>query len=141
MTWSHYWRVHTRLGERFGQTCRVVTRGSMNTILIEFDDGYRVATSRNYVRRLGGTSVSAVALQQRVDEPDGEVVVQFTAEDQSEIDRSHQKLGSNRNVRVLSKITAGDTPLEDPADFVTASLHHGRPEGISQGWIDGDLRK
>ena len=75
MTWSHYWRVRTRLAERFGQTCRVLTRGSMNTILIEFDDGYRVATSRNYVRRLGGTSAAAVALQQRVDESDGEVVV------------------------------------------------------------------
>ena len=51
LTWSHYWRVRTRFPERFGQRCRVVTRGSMNTILIEFEDGYRVATSRNYVRR------------------------------------------------------------------------------------------
>lgn len=51
MTWSHYWRVRARLPERFGQRCRVLARGSRSTILIEFEDGYLVATSRNYVRR------------------------------------------------------------------------------------------
>jgi hypothetical protein len=51
MTWSHYWRVRARLPERFGQLCRVLARGSMNTILIEFEDGYIVTTSRNYIRR------------------------------------------------------------------------------------------
>jgi hypothetical protein len=49
---THYWRVHTRLADRFGQPCKVLARGAMNTILVEFEDGYRVSTSRNYVRRL-----------------------------------------------------------------------------------------
>ena len=52
---THYWRVRTRLPERFGQPCRVLARGSKNTILVEFEDGYRVATSRNYVRRIPRT--------------------------------------------------------------------------------------
>lgn len=51
---THYWRVHTRLPERFGQPCRVLARGRRNTILVEFGDGWRVTTSRNYVRRLSG---------------------------------------------------------------------------------------
>lgn len=97
MTWSHYWRVRSRLPEHFGQRCKVLARGSMNTILVEFEDGTRVATSRNYVRRLV-PSASSVALQQGVDESDGEVVVEFTTEDESEVDRSHQKLGSDRNI-------------------------------------------
>ena len=52
MTTTNFWRVRTRLPERFRQRCRILARGSMNTILVEFEDGYRVATSRNYVRRL-----------------------------------------------------------------------------------------
>ena len=46
------WRVHTRLPERFGQTCRVLIRGGMNSALVEFLDGARVVTSRNYVRKI-----------------------------------------------------------------------------------------
>ena len=49
---THFWRVRTRLPERFGQRCRVLARGSMNTALVEFEDGYRVTTSRNYLRKL-----------------------------------------------------------------------------------------
>ena len=49
---THYfWRVRTRLPERFHHRCRVLVRGKMNTALVEFDDGYRVVTSRNYYRR------------------------------------------------------------------------------------------
>lgn len=51
MTYPLVWRVRTRLPERKGQRCRVVCRGRMNTVLVEFDDGYRVATSGNYLRR------------------------------------------------------------------------------------------
>lgn len=50
---THYWRVRTRLPERMGQACRVLIRGAMNSVLVEFSDGYRVLTSRNYVRRAG----------------------------------------------------------------------------------------
>ena len=45
-TW--YWRK--KLGHRKGQRCMVVTRGKMNSILVEFEDGFRVITSRYAVR-------------------------------------------------------------------------------------------
>lgn len=48
---THVWRVRTRLAERFGTPCRVLARGGMNSILVEFADGVRVVTSRFYVRR------------------------------------------------------------------------------------------
>ena len=50
MSYPYYWRVRSRLPERFGQFCRVIARGRMNTALVEFADGYRVA-SRNYMRK------------------------------------------------------------------------------------------
>lgn len=48
---SYYWRVKTRFPERFGTKCRVLVRGSMNSALVEFEDGFLVVTSRNYLRR------------------------------------------------------------------------------------------
>lgn len=48
----YYWRVRSRLPERFGQHCKVLARGRMNNCLVEFEDGYRVVTSRNYIRRI-----------------------------------------------------------------------------------------
>ena len=45
----YIWRVKTRLPERFLTPCRVIARGRMNTCLIEFEDGLRVITSRNYL--------------------------------------------------------------------------------------------
>ena len=50
--YPHYWRVHTRLPERFKQCCRVLIRAKMNSCLVEFEDGYKVVTSRNYVRKV-----------------------------------------------------------------------------------------
>lgn len=47
----YYWRVRTRLPERFGQSCAVLVRGRMNSCLVEFPDGTRVITSRNYMRK------------------------------------------------------------------------------------------
>jgi hypothetical protein len=35
----------------YGRRCRVVCRGRMNSCLIEFEDGTRVISSRNAVRR------------------------------------------------------------------------------------------
>ena len=49
---SHYWRVRTKLPERFGQRCRVLARGKMNSCLVEFEDGWLVVTSRNFVRKI-----------------------------------------------------------------------------------------
>jgi len=52
MNYPYYWRVKTRLPERKGQRCRVLVRSAMNSCLVEFEDGYKVVTSRNYVRRV-----------------------------------------------------------------------------------------
>lgn len=49
---THRWRVRTRRLERFGEHCRILARGRMGSVLVEFFDSYRVVTSRNYVRRL-----------------------------------------------------------------------------------------
>jgi hypothetical protein len=37
--------------DRAGRRCRVLVRGTMNTALVEFDDGYRAVTSRGGLRR------------------------------------------------------------------------------------------
>lgn len=47
----YVWRVRTRLPERFGQRCRVIARGRMNTAHVVFPDGFEVFTSRNYLRK------------------------------------------------------------------------------------------
>lgn len=39
-----------RIVDRKGQACRVVVRGTKNSVLVEFPDGYRVVTSRYAVR-------------------------------------------------------------------------------------------
>lgn len=50
---THYWHWRSRLPERKGQTCRVLARSRrMNSILVEFEDGCRVVTSRYAVRRI-----------------------------------------------------------------------------------------
>jgi hypothetical protein len=48
---DHTWYWRARLPERKGQPCRVLVRGSMNSILVEFADGFRAVTSRYAVRR------------------------------------------------------------------------------------------
>jgi hypothetical protein len=47
-------RVRTRLPERYGQHLRVLIRGGMNSALVEFADGFRCVTSRNYLRKAKG---------------------------------------------------------------------------------------
>ena len=48
------WDWRRWLPERKGQRCRVVARGAMGGILVEFEDGFRVVTSRWAVRRIRG---------------------------------------------------------------------------------------
>jgi hypothetical protein len=48
---AYRWRIHTRLPERFGQHCKVTARGRLNSIRVEFPDGFWVITSRWSVRR------------------------------------------------------------------------------------------
>jgi hypothetical protein len=43
--------VKTRHPDRIGQSLRVIVRGKMNNALVEFEDGFRMITSRNYLRR------------------------------------------------------------------------------------------
>jgi hypothetical protein len=64
--WTWRWRswkfpgLHARVPwfgdgvDRAGQRCRVLVRGSRNSALIEFEDGYRVVTSRGGLRALRG---------------------------------------------------------------------------------------
>ena len=47
---NHKWFWLSKLPERKGQKCRVLARGKMNSILVEFEDGYKVITSRYAVR-------------------------------------------------------------------------------------------
>lgn len=48
---SHVWYWRAKLPDRKGQLCRVVARGNMNSIMVEFEDGARFVTSRNAVRK------------------------------------------------------------------------------------------
>lgn len=49
---DHYWRLRCRLPERHGTACRVLARGRLNTIKIEFEaDGVRHFVSRYAVRK------------------------------------------------------------------------------------------
>jgi hypothetical protein len=40
--------------DRKGQPCRVLCRGKMNSALIVFEDGFKVVTSRNALRKRKG---------------------------------------------------------------------------------------
>lgn len=45
------WRRRPADRDRRGERCRVVARGTMNSALVEFEDGARFVTSRNGLRR------------------------------------------------------------------------------------------
>ena len=49
---THYWYWKKWLPERHKQACRVLATGSMNSALVEFEDGHKVITVRYAVRRL-----------------------------------------------------------------------------------------
>ena len=47
------WHWRARLPERHGQLLRVIARGTLNSVLIEFlSDGLRVVTSRHALRKV-----------------------------------------------------------------------------------------
>lgn len=57
LIYPYRWRVRSRLPERFGQVCRVLVRSrAMNSALVEFADGFKVVTSRNYLRKVESMS-------------------------------------------------------------------------------------
>ena len=51
MGYDYVWFWRVRLPERKGQLCRVLVRGKKNSVLVEFEDGYKVVTSRYAVRK------------------------------------------------------------------------------------------
>lgn len=46
------WRWKKWLPDRFGQLCRVLAVGKLNSALVQFEDGYKAVTSRYAVRRV-----------------------------------------------------------------------------------------
>jgi len=68
---QYIWRVKARLPERYRTPCKVLARGKLNTCLVEFEDGYRVTTSRNYLMKLE-------TLQKRIAKRKGQNVNQKT---------------------------------------------------------------
>jgi hypothetical protein len=58
---THVWRWRTNLPERFGQPCRVLARGRMNSALVEFEGGLQHVVSRFAVRRVARWSFSHCA--------------------------------------------------------------------------------
>ena len=47
---KYVWFWLKKLGDRKNQPCKMLARGKKNSVLIEFEDGFRVITSRNAVR-------------------------------------------------------------------------------------------
>ena len=50
--WTHTWYWRKNLPDRKGQRCKVLARGTMNSIMIEFEDGVRHVVSRYAVRKI-----------------------------------------------------------------------------------------
>jgi len=50
--YDHTWYWRKNLPERKGQRCRIVARGKMNSIEIEFEDGVHHIVSRYAVRKI-----------------------------------------------------------------------------------------
>lgn len=45
------WKNNERRAQLYGRTCRMICRGTMNSCLLEFENGERVVTSRNAIRK------------------------------------------------------------------------------------------
>ena len=57
MSYVYFWN-RPEGASRKGQPCKVTARDKMNSIRVEFEDGFRMITSRNSVRKeKGGTEV------------------------------------------------------------------------------------
>ena len=52
VVFPYVWRIRKWLPWMYGRRCRVVVRGrTMNSALFEFACGFRVVSSRNYIRK------------------------------------------------------------------------------------------
>ena len=52
-THTYGWKNNERRAAMFGRPCRVVVRGAMGSVMVEFEDGQREIISRRALRRLG----------------------------------------------------------------------------------------
>jgi hypothetical protein len=55
---DRFWTWRTRMPERKGQRCRIIVASRMRSVLIEFEDGYRVVTSSRGVQRSAARAYS-----------------------------------------------------------------------------------
>ena len=46
------WKNNAKRAEFYRRRCRVLARGTMNSVMIEFEDGERTITSRFAVRKI-----------------------------------------------------------------------------------------
>jgi len=65
MTYPFVWWWKSHLPERKGQRCAVLVRGNMNSVLVEFEDGQRVVTSRFAVRPYVDSGQLSLAVEPR----------------------------------------------------------------------------
>ena len=53
MTWYRFaWRNNPRRAQLFGLRCRVIARGTMGSVLVEWESGARDIVSRRALRRV-----------------------------------------------------------------------------------------
>lgn len=52
MTHYYAWRNNSKRATLYGRHCRIVARGSLNSILVEFENGQREIVSGNSIRRI-----------------------------------------------------------------------------------------
>jgi hypothetical protein len=70
-----YWRA--KHPERHGQPCRVWARGSMNSIGVEFQDGFRTVTARYAIRKAErGAALAPLPAQLDLDGQEHEIAPQ-----------------------------------------------------------------
>lgn len=50
-TYVYVWKNNEKRAGLYGRRCRVIARGRMNSVLIEFEDGQREVVSRYALRR------------------------------------------------------------------------------------------
>lgn len=49
--YKYSWRNNEKRQTLYGRRCRIVARGALNSIMIEFEDGQREIVSGNSIRR------------------------------------------------------------------------------------------
>ena len=50
--YRYCWRNNSKRAELYGRICTVLARGSLNSALVEFENGQREVISRNALRRV-----------------------------------------------------------------------------------------